>query len=242
MEVKTEGIVVKNNRYSNSSLITKIYTETYGLLTFMVKGAYRRNSKLPVSFFQPLQLLDLEISYREGRNFQTIREAKTLSPKASGFPSPVQNAIGIFLAELFDHIFSAGGEPDPELFRFLQNDVIFDLYAEEPSPNLPLFVFKEMSGYLGIKPMNNHSAECRYFNVAEGGFSTLPSKYDQVLLEKDGAYMSNLLNAGKQDYPGLKLSSEVRRRLIRAFDQYFAFHLPGYTCLKSYSILSDVMS
>ena len=44
MYVKTKGIILKNTNYSESSLITKIYTQTSGLKTFMLRGSSQRKS------------------------------------------------------------------------------------------------------------------------------------------------------------------------------------------------------
>jgi DNA repair protein RecO (recombination protein O) len=40
---KTEGIVLKTTKYSESSVITSIFTKKYGLLSFIVQGI--RSSK-----------------------------------------------------------------------------------------------------------------------------------------------------------------------------------------------------
>ena len=99
MDHKTRGIILHTIKYSESSVIAKIYTEKFGLLSFLVKGVRASKSKNKASMMQPLTLLDMVISYRETRGRRPRRPAprdqKDLRPAASSMrvlpqaPGPV---------------------------------------------------------------------------------------------------------------------------------------------------------
>lgn len=61
-------------KYSETSIIARIYTEKFGLLSFMVKGVRSAKSKSKASMMQPLSLLDLEFQYHENRGLLYIKE------------------------------------------------------------------------------------------------------------------------------------------------------------------------
>ena len=46
MFYSTKGIVLHKTKYSDSSLIVKIYTEAFGTLSFIVKNAYSKKAKI----------------------------------------------------------------------------------------------------------------------------------------------------------------------------------------------------
>ncbi|MCK5776981.1 MAG: recombination protein O N-terminal domain-containing protein, partial [Bacteroidales bacterium] len=54
---KTKGIVVKTTKYSETSLVVKIFTEAFGMRTYLVRGVRKRKSKNGLNLFQPLSIL-----------------------------------------------------------------------------------------------------------------------------------------------------------------------------------------
>ncbi|HRB69903.1 MAG TPA: DNA repair protein RecO, partial [Chitinophagales bacterium] len=74
---KTEGIVLKTTKYSESSLIVKIFTKKHGLLSFMVQGVRSSKNKQKGNILQPLNCLNLEIYLKEQRNLNKLKEYST---------------------------------------------------------------------------------------------------------------------------------------------------------------------
>ena len=54
---KTRGIVFSYTEYRETSLIVKIYTELFGIQSYIVNGVRKKNAKLNVGWFQPLTLV-----------------------------------------------------------------------------------------------------------------------------------------------------------------------------------------
>src|SRR5688500_7009185 len=74
MILKTRGIVLNVVKYSDSSLIVKVFTLDAGLKSFMVKGARTVGVKNKTAFFQPVNILDLEFFRRENKNLLFLKE------------------------------------------------------------------------------------------------------------------------------------------------------------------------
>jgi len=56
---KTRGIVINYIRYRETSVIVNIYTEEFGIQTYIENGVRSAKSKNKIALFQPLTLLDL---------------------------------------------------------------------------------------------------------------------------------------------------------------------------------------
>jgi DNA repair protein RecO (recombination protein O) len=61
---KTRGIVFRFTKYGESSIIVTIFTELFGIQTYIVNGIRSKNSKGKIALFQPLTLLDLVVYYK----------------------------------------------------------------------------------------------------------------------------------------------------------------------------------
>ena len=97
---KTKGIVLNHIRYGDTSLVTTIYTEALGRKSFLIQGVYKKKTKFPPTFFQPLTLLELEIEVKPKRELQRIREIGLDIPFHSLPFDAVKRAISMFISEI----------------------------------------------------------------------------------------------------------------------------------------------
>ena len=75
---KTKGIVLRAVKYGETSLVLTLFTELFGLQSYIVNGV-RTISKKGSSksvFFQPSAILDLVVYHNEYKNLQRIKEYK----------------------------------------------------------------------------------------------------------------------------------------------------------------------
>ena len=72
----TKGICLHTYKYSETSIIVKVFTEKFGLTSYIVKGVRKKRSKTKMAIFQSLTLLDLESSNYGNRSLQFIKELK----------------------------------------------------------------------------------------------------------------------------------------------------------------------
>src|ERR1044071_7664870 len=75
---KTKGIVLRSVKYGESSLIITIFTELFGVQSYLVNGvrASTKKGSGKANLFQPAAILDLIVYHNELRNLQRIREFK----------------------------------------------------------------------------------------------------------------------------------------------------------------------
>ena len=69
---KTRGIYLHHINYSETSIIARIYTEKFGIQSYLIQGVRKRKASFSKSLFQSLFLLDMEVYYRPGRDLQRL--------------------------------------------------------------------------------------------------------------------------------------------------------------------------
>ncbi|HVX28452.1 MAG TPA: recombination protein O N-terminal domain-containing protein, partial [Parafilimonas sp.] len=78
MTHKTKGIVLRTISYGETSIITSVYTELFGLQSYIVKGVRQSTKKTQAktAYFQPAAILEMEVYHNNLKNLQFIKEYK----------------------------------------------------------------------------------------------------------------------------------------------------------------------
>ena len=96
----TRGIVIHTTKFSETSIIARIFTEQFGLQSYLIKGIRRAQSKLKPGLFQPLTILELVVYHKQNRSVQNINDATYLYPYQS-IPFDIRkSSIALFINEL----------------------------------------------------------------------------------------------------------------------------------------------
>ncbi|HEX3386975.1 MAG TPA: DNA repair protein RecO, partial [Mucilaginibacter sp.] len=97
---KTRGIVFKTTDYGESSVIVQVFTEKFGLQSYIVNGVKKPKAKITRNILQPLHLLDMVVYHKNTGQVHRISELKA-SPVLQSIPYDViKSSIAIFLNEV----------------------------------------------------------------------------------------------------------------------------------------------
>ena len=236
---KTRGIVLHHIKYSETSLIVKIFTELFGLQAYLVKGARSKKSTFRSSHFQPMTMLDLVVYHREKRDLQHIRESEISEPFHAIFTDIRKSTIALFLAEMLLKTLKEG-ENNTEMFDFISSSLNFLEIQEEGIENFHLFFLIKLSRYLGFYPQGTPRSGNNFFDLREGKYtSTQPLHPDFLNKEKSLAlYALSIARAG--ELSGLVNAKTGRSELLNAILIYYQIHLSGLTNIKTIEVLKEV--
>ena len=125
---KTKGLVLSSIKYKESSLIVRIYTEEFGLRSYIVNGVRTARGKGKAALYQPLTILDMEVYENKSKNIQRISEVKCHFPYKS-IPFDVQKmTIAIFISEFLTKILRGEEDQNKGLYQFLEVSLMhFDM-------------------------------------------------------------------------------------------------------------------
>ncbi|MBE0639080.1 MAG: DNA repair protein RecO [Bacteroidales bacterium] len=240
MICKTSGIVFKTIKYSDHSLIVKIYTRAFGLRSYMIRGMNNRKSAARKSAFQPLSILELVVYEKEKEGLQSIREVESIYPYKS-LPFDIRKScIAMFMNEvMYRSIFSE--EADDALFHFLHQSLISLDDAENSSENFHLRFLARLSRFLGFAPMNNFSPNNHFFDLQEGLFVSEQPMHNNFLDSSLSLKFTHLI-ADSEQMSGLMINALSRNELLAKLIDYYRLHLPGFGEIKSHLVLKDVLA
>ena len=65
----TKGICLHYYKYSENSVIAKIFTENFGLQSYVIKGVKNKKSKNKLNILQSLNIVQLEVKVIHSHRF-----------------------------------------------------------------------------------------------------------------------------------------------------------------------------
>ncbi|NOX87340.1 MAG: DNA repair protein RecO [Chlorobi bacterium] len=236
----TRGIVFKYINYSETSIIAKIYTEEFGLLSFIIKGVRGKRSKTRLALFQPLTLLDIEVGFRENKNLQYLKEVKVAHAYTT---LPVDTIKRTFLFFIDELLYRSIREemPNKLLFNWLFDSLTWlDLTTMEIT-NFHLVFMVQFSRFLGFYPKKNVGEHLQVFDLREGQFTDHIPQHPDYAGGMQAELLDLLLETSFEKNNELEISYSERRNLLDVLITYFQLHLPGFGEMKSVEILHEVL-
>jgi DNA repair protein RecO (recombination protein O) len=237
---KTRGIVLQTISYSETSLIARIYTERFGLQSYMVNGARGKKAKVKANMLQPLLLVDLVVYHKEKNTLQRISEIRNNQPFTSIPYSIVKTTIAIFLNELLCKAIKEE-EPNERLFGFLHSSVqILDLEPENCS-NFHLVFMVQLGKYLGFYPQGKACAATPYFDLQEGTFIPKEPAHPYFLYPVHAQLLWQLMLVDYSSSMTVPVQKSQRKELLSKLILYYELHLPSLHEINSHKVLEEVM-
>jgi len=241
MLCKTRGIALHSVKYSETSIIVRIYTDQFGLQSYLIKGIRSKRSKIKAGLFQPMTLLDLVAYRKENTGLQSIKEVRIAIPYKT-IPFDIRkSSIALFLNELlFKSIREE--EKNQELFDFIWNSCL-QLDSITDSPVCFHLVFAMLlTRFLGIMPQLDHSNDRPIFNLVEGHFQSVIPKHPHFLDQETSCSFLSISMTPLQNVSFLVLAPLVRAKLLTGIITYYQIHLPGFKGMQSHHVLHNVLS
>ena len=158
MTHKTKGIVLRSIKYGETSLVVTIFTEMFGIQTYMVNGV--RTSKKSASkanHFQPTAILDLVVYHSENKSMQRIKEFSWANLYSKLLSDVIKNSIASFMAELL-HKCLKQPEANADLYNFCEESFLqLDRADKIVAANFALFFTLHLTHFFGFRMSDNYS-------------------------------------------------------------------------------------
>jgi DNA repair protein RecO (recombination protein O) len=242
---KTKGIVLRTVKYGETSIIVSIFTELFGLQSYIVNGV-RTSSKQgsgKANLFQPAAILDLVVYHHDLKNLQRIKEFRWSYIPQEIFSDIRKNAVSVFMVEILSRSLKQP-EAHEELFGFAEQSLIF-LDRSEPASmaNLPLFYSLQIASCLGFRIHGEYSPSTPILDLKEGSFVEERPAHPHFIEEKGAEITSLLLKTNDAaELSTLKLNHDFRRNLLYAYEKYFALHVQDFGSLKTLEVLKEILN
>lgn len=234
----SRAFVIKSLKNGETSLIVSCYLEDIGFKTFIVKGVYgSKKSKFSKAHFFPLNIVNLNYSYTEGRNLGFIKEVKTEKLYSTLHSDVQKSSIIIFLSEILNSIFREETDVNNDLFEFLFNSLSW--YDQVGScNNFHIKFLLELSKFIGFYPNINNENDS-FFDLQLGStVSTRP--IDVNISGDDFSIFKKFLGMKFEDLNLMSIKNNSRVRILNYIIDYYSLHLQMFKTPKSINVFNEI--
>lgn len=236
---KTLGIVLRQIKYGENSLIAHLYTRHWGRIGVMVPGARTSSKNRKSHLFQPLTILELELYFKPGRDLHHIREAKNHCPFMHLTGDPVKSSVALFLSEILYKALREE-ETNEELFDFLSSHIQFLDLADQGIANFHIYFLLRLSRYLGFNPGIPPDGDNLWFDLSTGAFTSSPPLHGSFLTPEMTDLVIRFLTVQASDLGSIAIDRKTRIELLTGILSYYYLHLEGLGEIRSHIVLHSL--
>lgn len=218
---KTKGIVFRYIRYGESSIIVNVFTELFGLQSYIVNGVRSNTAKSKMALYQPLTLLDMVVYHKENASIMRIKELRCFYPYQQLSRDVRKSSIALFINEMINKCVKEESHAS-ELCDFLMSSLITLDQMEDRVENFHLTFLIRLSRYLGFGPQNT--------NEVLGG---------RLVSVEEEAILKELLGAEAYIKP---ITSAARKNVLDAIIRFYSSHIDGFGDARSVQVLHEVLA
>jgi DNA repair protein RecO (recombination protein O) len=247
---KTKGIVLRTVTYGETSLIVSIFTERFGIQSYLVNGVRTaaKKGKGGANLFQPAALLDMEVYHQDRKSLQRIKEFHWNRQHEGVFSDITKNAVSLYLVELLTKCLRQPEENVP-LFEFTE-DTFMALDRATPlvQANLPLFFSLQLTHFFGVLPrildeQTSTEGHSLYFDLVDSVFSYSEPRHPQYVSGVLALTLAELLQVRQpEELEQFALNRDLRRQLLLVMERYYQQHIQDFGMLKTLPVLKEILS
>lgn len=237
---KTVGIVLHSLKYSDTSNIVDMYTESMGRASFIVPVQRSRKTAVKNVLFQPLALIEFEVDIRSNTTLYKIKEAKSFYPFSSIPYDFYKSSIALFLAEFLYRAIREEAENRP-MFAYLLHSITWLDECRTGFANFHLVFLMRLSRFLGLYPNLENYKEGDYFDMLNACFtSQRPQLHSSYILPFEAVRLIRLMRMNYDTMHVFAMNRNERMRCLTIINEYYQLHLPDFPELKSLEILKEL--
>ena len=234
----SRALVIKSIKQGETSSIVSCYLEEIGFKSFLVKGLYsQKKSRFSKAHFFPLNIININYSFNEGRNLGFIKEVKSEFLFNTIHTDIQKSSVVVFLSEILNSVFREELEVNQDLFNFLLSSLIWYDNIEECN-NYHIKFLIELTKYIGFHP-NIRSKDDMYFCLESGSTSSIKPLAGKIEGD-DLNVFKKLLGTKFEDLNTMSINRASRTRILNKIIDYYSLHLQMFKTPKSIHVFAEV--
>ena len=238
---KARGIVLHTLNYSEASVIAHIYTDAFGLQSFLLNGVRKQKAKFNANLLQPLSCIELVAYFKPGKSLHRVAELNA-SPAFTTIPyDTVKTTIALFLAEVMYRSIREE-EKNEGLFEFIYNSVLYLDHQQQSFHLFHLLFMVKLSRFLGFYPKAGQAGSGTVFDLREGIFTNQLPLHADIMDAETGNFLTRLLESNLDTLDGIYILPAQRKILLKDLVTYYELHQTHGFQLRSLPVLEEVLS
>lgn len=244
MIYRSKGIVLRTIKYGEASLIASIFTEVFGIQSYIINGIRAPGkASFKASLFQPAAILEMEVYHNELKNLQRIKESKWNYLYRNILTDVIKNAVALYMVELLQKCLKQP-ENNTALFQFAENSFLqLDGAHAQVTANFPLYFALRLIHFFGFGISDNYSKEMSILDLQEGIFISGTPTHSFFLQEAESYAVSRLLKVDNYTFlSGIRLNKISRREILVGLQTFYALHFQEFGSIKTLPILQEILA
>ena len=241
----TKGVVLRTLKYGETSVIVTIFTELFGIQSYIVNGVRVSTKKGSgkANLFQPSAILEMIVYHNELKQLQRIKDFRWGIIYQHIFSNVRKNAVAVFMIELLTKCLKQP-EANANLFHFVEDCFLhLDEASDSVTANYPLFFALHLPVFFGFRFSDNYSELYPFLDLKEGRFLKQQPPHPHFLDDKQSSVTSQLLKVQQpEELEDIKLNHDFRRNLLYAYEVYYALHIQDFGTMRTLPVLREILS
>jgi len=233
MPQKTKGIALHYYKYSESSVIAKIFTKKFGLQSVIINGVRQRNAKSKLGLLQPFTIIDLEFMRKPKSGLKRLKEIAHSKPLIRITTNINRLLLAVFFSEVLLKVLTED-EKEELLFNFIEKTISELCEKKGLLATYPLTFLLTLTSFLGFCPSKEYS-NLPFFDLQNGRFSEKEAKHSHFISGTDLHNFKSLLLGPRIDIP-----YQDRKALLLILLEYFKLHHYELKNLKSHTVIKQL--
>ncbi len=238
----TNGIVLRTLKYGETSIIATVFTEIFGVQSYLVNGVRTQKKTVKAHYYQAASLLEMQVYHSELKNLQRIKEVKWSVIYQTILSDVLKNSVALYMVELLYKCLKQP-EPNPDLFSFCEDAFIeLDSAPDNIAANFPLYFALQLSQFFGFQLQNNYSEQNNLFDIREGKFINEGAVGPDYINNELSLYLSELSRAMHPvDLNEIKMNRASRMALLKELENFYSWNIPDFGKMKTLDILQELL-
>lgn len=241
MPEKLIGIVLNVRKYNDRNNIVTVYSRFHGRLSFISPIGSGKAGNARRARLQPLAVISSEFTFKAGQELQRLGSISLEEVWNDIYFDPVKRLFSVFISEFLYRLLNATME-DESLWDFILNSLRYLDYQKEKIKDFNFPFLVSLLSYSGIQPdVSGYSPE-KVFDFASGTFVDPYEAKGRVLKGEESKAVKWVTRLNFRNVTRLRLSTAERRRLLDVLLDYYSFHFPGVSSMKSVNVIREIFT
>ena len=238
MIAKSTGLILRQIKYGESSIILEILTAEWGMQSYIVSGVRKKKSRNPAAIYQIMNWIDFVAYFKENQGIKRIKEAKMNFTYGLVPYDPVRRCLGIFLLEVIQKTLKQQNST-PELYHFVYQ-TFHDLDNQSIYPsNAHVWFLLHLTRHIGIEPHGKYSTSSPYFHKLNGVFSLQAD--GRSCTEQVSQFIWKILSSNEPLGADISLHGELRSQIVEEINEFYRYQIEKFPDFRTVNILKHII-
>lgn len=241
MTEKISGIVLNVRKYNDRNCVVTLFTRSRGRLSFISPVGTGKAGNARRARLQPLALINTELNYKASSELQRLGTVAPDELWNDIYFHPLKMTISLFVSEFLYKLLNAT-MPDERLFDFLVEAIRYLDRMEKGIADYHIPLLVSLLSFSGIQPDVSGYSPGKVFDLHSGSFLYPEETIGPVFNAEDSLHVTMISRINFSNIKKLRLTNANRRQILYGLLNYYSYHFPGLSNLKSPDVLRELFS